>query len=134
MPSLLGMTNSAFDPASRVRFIQFIPGLEKAGWNVDHRPNVPDRQWSSPLSGRWSRAAHYRIGRARMKWNRWRDVSEAGRFDAVFVNRDLAGRGSLFEKRLPVEEPRAWFSISTTPSSSGETRRRSPGCAPTRPG
>ena len=109
MPSLLGMTNSAFDPASRVRFIQFIPGLEKAGWKVDHRPNVPDRQWSSPLSGRWSRAAHYRLGRARMKWNRWRDVSGAGRFDAVFVNRDLAGRGTLFERRLLSRNPRVVF-------------------------
>ena len=109
MPSLLAMTNSAFDPASRVRLIQFIPGLEKAGWRVDHRPNVPDRQWSSPLSGRWSRAAHYRLGRARMKWNRWHDVSEAGRFDAVFVNRDLAGRGTLFERRLLSRNPHVVF-------------------------
>ena len=109
MPSVLGMTNSAFDPASRVRFIQFIPGLQKAGWTVDHRPNVPDRQWKSPLPGRWSRAAHYRLGRAQMKWNRWRDVSEAGRFDAVFVNRDLAGRGVVFEKRLLSRNPRVVF-------------------------
>jgi glycosyltransferase involved in cell wall biosynthesis len=109
MPSLLGMTNSAFDPASRVRLIQFIPGLEKAGWKVDHRPNVPDRQWKSSLPGRWSRAAHYRIGRLQMKWNRWRDVSQAGRFDAVFVNRDLAGGGLLFEKRLLSRNPRVVF-------------------------
>jgi hypothetical protein len=26
-PRLLGMTTSAFDPASRFRFVQFIPGL-----------------------------------------------------------------------------------------------------------
>lgn len=109
MPSLLGMTNSAFDPASRVRFIQFIPGLEKSGWRVEHRPNVPDRQWRSSLPGRWSRAAHYRIGRLQMKWNRWRDVSQAGRFDAVFVNRDLAGGGLLFEKRLLSRNPRVVF-------------------------
>lgn len=109
MSSLLGMTNSAFDPASRVRLIQFIPGLEKAGWKVDHRPNKPDRQWRSPLSGRWSRAAHYRLARAQMKWNRWRDVSQAGRFDAVFVNRDLAGSGLLFEKRLLSRNPRVVF-------------------------
>ena len=134
MPSLLAMTNSAFDPASRVRLIQFIPGLEKAGWKVDHRPNVPDRQWSSPLSGRWSRAAHYRMGRARMKWNRWHDVSEAGRFDAVFVNRDLAGRGTPLREAGSCRETRASSSISTTPSSSAATRRRSPGCALTPPG
>lgn len=109
MPELLAMTNSAFDPASRVRLIQFIPGLERAGWKVDHRPNVPDRQWSSSLPGRWTRAAHYRAGRLRMKWNRWRDVSEAGRFDAVFVNRDLAGRGTVFERRLLSRNPRVVF-------------------------
>lgn len=103
------MTNSAFDPASRVRLIQFIPGLEKAGWRVDHRPNVPDRQWKSSLPGRWSRAVHYRVGRMQMKWNRWRDVSRAGGFDAVFVNRDLAGGGVLFEKRLLSRNPRVIF-------------------------
>ena len=35
-----------------------------------------------------------------MKGNRWRDVQSAGAFDGVFVNRDLAGRGTFFEKRL----------------------------------
>jgi hypothetical protein len=109
MPRLLGMTNSAFDPASRVRFIQFIPGLEQASWNVVHRPNLPDRQWRSRLPGRWSRAAAHRLGRVRMKWNRWRDVSEAGHFDAVFVNRDLAGGGLLFEKRLLSRNSRVVF-------------------------
>jgi hypothetical protein len=44
-----------------------------------------------------------------MKWNRWRDVSGAGRFDAVFVNRDLAGRGLVFEKRLLSRNPRVVF-------------------------
>lgn len=109
MPSLLAMTNSAYDPASRVRLIQFIPALEKAGWRVEHRPNVPDRQWRSSLPGRWNRAVHHRIGRVRMKWNRWKDVSEAGRFDAVFVNRDLAGGGLVFEKSLLSRNARVVF-------------------------
>jgi hypothetical protein len=109
MPSLLAMTKSAFDPASRVRLIQLIPGLEKAGWRVDHRPNAPDRLWSSPLSGRWARAAHHRVGRLLMKWNRWTDVSGAGRYDTVFVNRDLAGGGTFFERRLLARNPRVVF-------------------------
>lgn len=100
MPSVLGLTNSAFDPASRVRFIQFTGDLERAGWTVVHRPNHPDRQWKSPFRGRWPAAAHYRLGRLAMKWNRLRDVNSAGSFDVVFVNRDLAGRGLLFERRL----------------------------------
>jgi glycosyltransferase involved in cell wall biosynthesis len=99
-PRLLGMTTSAFDPASRFRFVQFIPHLERSGWSVCHCPNVPDRQWSSPLRSRVTRAVHHRLGRALMKWNRWRDLASADRFDAVFVNRDLAGRGLLFQRQL----------------------------------
>ena len=100
VPTILGMTQSAFDPASRVRFIQYIPALVKAGWEVMHRPNVPDRQWKSALATRILRAVHYRAGRVVMKVNRWRDVRMARHFDVVFVNRDLAGGGLVFERRL----------------------------------
>jgi len=100
MPSVIGMTNSAFDPASRVRFIQFIPGLRKAGWETLHCPNRPDRQWKSPFSNRIAGGLHYRGARLLMKYNRWRDVAQAEAFDVVFVNRDLAGNGTFFEKRL----------------------------------
>jgi hypothetical protein len=109
MPRIMGMTNSAFDPASRVRFIQFIEDFEKAGWTVDFRPNRPDRQWRSPLPGRIPRAAHYRLGRAAMKWNRWKDVRDAAGVDVVFVNRDLAGSGLFFERRLLRANPRVVF-------------------------
>jgi hypothetical protein len=34
----MGMTNSSFDPASRIRFIQFMPYFKQAGWQVEHRP------------------------------------------------------------------------------------------------
>ena len=105
MPSLMGMTNSAFDPASRVRFIQFMDDIEKAGWTVDFRPNRPDRQWKSQLPGRLPRAAHYRLGRIAMRWNRWTDVRDASRADVVFVNRDLAGGGLFFERKLIRENP-----------------------------
>jgi glycosyltransferase involved in cell wall biosynthesis len=94
------MTTSAFDPASRFRFVQFIPHLERSGWDVAHRPNVPDRQWKSPLRGRVVRGVHHRVARAQMKWNRWRDVASSAGYDAVFVNRDLAGRGLFFQKQL----------------------------------
>jgi glycosyltransferase involved in cell wall biosynthesis len=100
MPSILGLTNSSFDPASRVRFIQFMPYLESAGWTVCHRPNRPDRQWKSPLPGRWLPAVHYRMGRIVMKANRLRDIRAARDFDLVFMNRDLAGKGLFLERRL----------------------------------
>jgi hypothetical protein len=106
---LLGMTTSAFDPASRFRFVQFIPHFERAGWEVAFRPNKPDRQWSSSLPGRIPRAVHHRIGRGLMKWNRWLDVAGAGRFDSVFVNRDLAGRGVFFQQQLISRNTRVVF-------------------------
>ena len=98
MPKLLGMTQSGFDPASRFRFIQFIPYLEKAGWQVEHRPNRPDRQWSSSLPLRVARAIHYRLGRSVMKLNRVADLVRSSKFDVVFVNRDFAAEGAAFQQ------------------------------------
>lgn len=109
MPKVLGLTTSAFDPASRVRFIQFIPYLERLGWQVVHRPNVPDRQWSSDLPGRIPRALHNRGARLLMKYNRWQDVRRAASADVVFVNRDLAGDGIFFESQLLRRNPRVVF-------------------------
>ncbi|HEX6965420.1 MAG TPA: glycosyltransferase family 4 protein [Gemmatimonadaceae bacterium] len=98
--SVMGITQSAYDPASRVRFIQYIPYLERAGWRVSHRPNLPDRQWRSPLRNRVARGLHYRAGRVLMKLNRMRDISDARGFDVVFCNRDLAGNGVHLERHL----------------------------------
>jgi hypothetical protein len=74
----MGITQSAFDPASRVRFIQYIPALERAGWRVSHRPNRPDRQWSSPLRNRVARAAHYRGGRLALALDGRQPIATAG--------------------------------------------------------
>jgi glycosyltransferase involved in cell wall biosynthesis len=106
MHKLLGFTQSDFDPAARFRFIQLIPYLREAGWDVTHRPNRPDRQWQSQLQGRVARGAHYRAGRRLMKFNRYLDVGDAGEFDVVFTNRDLAGPGLLCERRLYRKNPR----------------------------
>ncbi|MBA4147192.1 MAG: glycosyltransferase family 4 protein [Verrucomicrobia bacterium] len=97
MPKLLGITQSGFCPASRFRFIQFIPYLEQSGWQVDHRPNNPDRQWKSPLASRVGRAIHYRMGRGLMRINRARDLLQADQFDVIYVGRDLASEGPIFQ-------------------------------------
>ena len=106
MRRLLGFTQSGFDPAARFRFIQLIPHLESAGWEVTHRPNRPDRQWSSRLRPRFARQLHYRAGRLLMKFNRFLDLRDADEFDVVFTNRDLAGPGLALEKRLHRKNPR----------------------------
>lgn len=105
MPKVLGITQSGFDPASRFRFIQFIPHLERAGWEVIHRANRPDRQWNSPLRWRPLRAVHYRLGRVAMKWNRVRDLSAARECDAIFINRDLANEGFFLRGLLAPHMP-----------------------------
>lgn len=97
-PTLFGITQSSFDPASRFRFIQFIPYLEKAGWKVDHRPNRPDRQWRSHLKSRLGLAIHYRAARLLMRFNRLCDLVASRSADVVFVNRDFAGEGPYFQK------------------------------------
>jgi glycosyltransferase involved in cell wall biosynthesis len=109
MPRVLGLTPSGFDPAGRFRVKQFIPYLEQAGWEVCFRPNRPDRLWSSRLSNRFARAAHHRLARIQMKWNRLRDIQEAGRSDVVFANRDLAGKGEFFQRQLLRRNPRVIF-------------------------
>ena len=106
---VLGLTQSATDPASRFRFVQFMPHLERAGWQVEHRPNRPDREWRSHLNPRAARAVHYRLGRGLMRLSRFRDVEAAGGYDVVFVNRDLAGAGSFLERRLLQRNPRVVF-------------------------
>ncbi|HEU4584767.1 MAG TPA: glycosyltransferase family 4 protein [Gemmatimonadaceae bacterium] len=106
---LMGITQSAFDPASRVRFIQYIPLLEEAGWRVSHRPNRPDRQWYSRLPNRVARGVHYRAGRAMMHVNRVRDVMDAGSYDAVFLNRDLMASELRYEQALLARNPRVVF-------------------------
>ena len=109
MPSVLGMTQSSFDPASRVRFIQYMPYLRERGWDVTHRPNRPDRQWYGSFRNRWARSAQYRAGRLALRANRMADVWGAADYDAVFVNRDLAGKGLAAERLLRRRNPRFVF-------------------------
>lgn len=93
--SILGLTPSALAPSSQARFIQFIPHLERAGWKVAHRPNRPDRPWSSARTAKLARALHYRLSRLAMQWNRARDLVDAQSFDVIFIHHDLGHDGLL---------------------------------------
>ncbi len=109
MRRLLACTHSTFDPASRFRIAQFVPHLARAGWQVTLRPNRPNRErrprWPVPVLRRprgWVRSAVRRASRAR-------DVRDAQRFDAVFVNRDLLGLDLRCERALLARNPRVVF-------------------------
>ena len=100
MPTLMGCTHSRFDPASRFRFLQYVPFLEAAGWKVSHRPNRPWRHWQSNAAARPLRRLLQCSGGTVRRLSRWVDVREAAHFDVVFVNRDLLGTDLVFERML----------------------------------
>ena len=109
MPTLMGCTHSRFDPASRFRFLQYVPFLEAAGWRVSHRPNRPWRHWQSHAVTRPLRWLLQRGGSSLRRFSRWVDVREAAHFDVVFVNRDLLGTDLVFERMLLARNSRIVF-------------------------
>lgn len=106
---VMGCTHSTFDPASRFRFIQYIPHLERAGWEVSLRPNQPPRPWSSSPRNPVIRAAHHAAGSLIRRIHRLQDIRDAAWCDLVFVNRDLLGGQVWYEKRLLRQNPRVIF-------------------------
>jgi glycosyltransferase involved in cell wall biosynthesis len=110
MASIMGMTPSAFSPSSRFRFIQYVPLLEREGWQVAHRPTRPDRMSRSPIGGRIAAGLHSHAGRMLVKVNRLRDIRESAAYDVVFVNKAVVGGDDLsFERRLLARNPRVVF-------------------------
>lgn len=124
MPRLLAFTQSARDPASRFRLVQYLPALRQAGWQVDHRPNRPDRQWVSPLKSRVPRGLHNRAARVLMSARRWREVAGADRYDVVFVNRDLARWSMGMEPVLLRRNPRIVYDFDDALYVGGIGERR----------
>jgi glycosyltransferase involved in cell wall biosynthesis len=106
---LMGMTYSLYGPASRFRFKQFIPFFERAGWQVIHRPNRPNRHWRSRLPSRLLRAVHNRFGLMAMAGNRWLDLGEAARCDVIFLNRDLGPGREFLRRELFQRNPRVIY-------------------------
>lgn len=105
----MGCTHSTFGPASRFRFIQFIPHLEQAGWEVSLRPNRPPRPWSSSQRNAVIRGAHHAAASMIRRIHRLQDIRDSAFFDLVFVNRDLLGGKVWYEKRLLRTNPRVIF-------------------------
>lgn len=105
---LIAYAHERGGPASRFRIEQFVPLLERAGWEVSLRTQRPARPWDSPYGGpiRWlHRRARMRLRELR----RWRDVRAASAYDVVLLNRDLLGGRAAFEDELFRINPRVVF-------------------------
>ncbi len=94
-PSLLALSHSTWDPASRFRVLQYLPHLERLGWHVAHAPNRPARPAPRGQSDRRRRLDHWL-----RKQSRKLDIRRARRFDLAWVNRDLLASDPRWEERL----------------------------------
>ncbi|MBS0206252.1 MAG: glycosyltransferase family 4 protein [Planctomycetes bacterium] len=109
MPRLMGCTHSLADPATRFRFLQYVPLLVEAGWQVSHRPNVPSRTWKPAAPFRWMRSIQRKSAVALRKLSRLRDLRDAARYDAIFINRDLLSGELWWEQQFFRKNPRVVF-------------------------
>lgn len=106
---LIAFAHAMEDSACRFRIRQYIPQLEKAGWEVSLRTRKPPYPWVTTWRNPVLRAAHREAGflcrRLRRRW----DIHDAGRFQAVFLNRDLLEGKFLYEASLFKRNPRVIF-------------------------
>jgi glycosyltransferase involved in cell wall biosynthesis len=100
VPRLIACSHSRDDPASRFRVLQYLPHLERAGWQVEHRPNRPSRYWKPSAPLRPLRSIERRIAVAARRLNRRRDINDAAVYDVVFLNRDLQEGEIAWERQL----------------------------------
>lgn len=106
---LIAYAHERGGPASRFRIEQFVPLLERAGWQVSLRTQRPARPWDSPYR---SSAVRWLHRRARMRLRhvrRMHDVRAASAYDVVLLNRDLLGGRPEYEDELFRRNPRVVF-------------------------
>ena len=106
---LMGCTQSIFDPASRFRFMQYVPHLEQAGWRVSHRPNIPSHHWQTTARLRQWRSLEKWAVKLLRKASRWRDILGSARHDVIFINRELLGEELWCEQEMIRHNPRVIF-------------------------
>jgi glycosyltransferase involved in cell wall biosynthesis len=106
---LIAFADTDDDPACRFRVRQYIPYLERAGWDVSLRTNHPPRPWASPYRNPLLRLTHQRAGllcrRLRRRW----DIHASSSYDVVFLNRDLLEGRLQYEETLLLRNPRVVF-------------------------
>ena len=106
---LLALTHTPDDPATRFRIKQYIPYLQRAGWEVSLKTNRPPRPWQSPVRNPALRYFHRRLGVWRRRINRRRDIRAASAAEAVFLNRDVLESNVRYERLLLARNPRLIF-------------------------
>jgi glycosyltransferase involved in cell wall biosynthesis len=89
VPRLLVITHSDFDPASRLRLMQYFPGLAAAGWRVDHRPLRPSLYRPLHTIGPTLRRWEMRVNAALRRVNLLGDFIGAGKYHAIVIGREL---------------------------------------------
>jgi glycosyltransferase involved in cell wall biosynthesis len=109
MSSLMALSHSRDDPASRFRVLQYLPHFEAAGWVVSHRPNIPSRYWRPSAPVRTLRSFQRGAGVATRRLHRRRDIRDAASYDVVFLNRDMQEGEIAWEKRLFASNPHVVF-------------------------
>lgn len=105
----MGLVYSAFDPASRFRFILYRRHFRRAGWRAITRPNFPPRPFPRPFRKQPWKSRYKRLLRSLREIARHRDVRDAASADVVFVNRDTLDWDIAWEKRLLQRNPRVLY-------------------------
>ncbi len=98
---LLVVTQSDFDPASRLRLMQYFPHLTAAGWRIDHRPLKPSLyrplRAADPALRRWEMRSCAMLRRAHLL----RDFIGARRYGAIVIGRELPHLVDFLARRNP---------------------------------
>jgi len=110
LPSLLALTQSNFDPASRFRIMQWLPFLEALGWDISHRPNRPPRYRRRP-AGDLAERLSFLGARSRRRLHRRLDIRAAAETDLVWLNRDMLEGDPRWERRLLQANPRMVYDV-----------------------
>jgi hypothetical protein len=89
MRRLLVITQSNFDPSSRLRLMQYFPGFAKAGWRIDHRPLRPSPYRTFPVPAEETQAWKLRVSAMLRRASLFADSLRSRSCDAVIVGREL---------------------------------------------
>lgn len=89
MRRLLVITQSNFDPSSRLRLMQYFPGFARAGWRVEHRALRPSPYRTFPVTVEETQPWKLRLAAMLRRTSLFGDALHSRRCDAVIVGREL---------------------------------------------